>query len=176
MHAIKEPRMRRLLGFSLSIALGVSAIAVLPVAAASDNGRNDLGDIEIVANTGPLAFGSAAEIKSYRVTIPKGSRGASRNGRLIVETQDGFCCQDFWGVRILKHNGKVMAEAVSDGSGVGNVEPDDAEWSGAASIRALPRKGVTVEVYYDSGSDTFPAQMWVRLRFSGEDIVVTPLP
>jgi hypothetical protein len=170
--------MRKFLGISLTIALGLTTVAAVPVAAESENSRNNIGDIvQIGDNFTWLLFGSANEVKTFFVSIPDGSGGDSRNGRLTVETQDGFCCTDYWGVRIIKHNGQVMASAVGDGSGAGSappVSPDD--WSGAATIPALPQKGVTVEVYYDHGSDIFGAGMWVRFSFTGENIEVTPVP
>ena len=122
-----------------------------------------------------VAFFSATEVHAFLVTIPKGSEGSFRNSRLTVETQDGFCCEDFWGVRIIKQNGQVMDQAVGDGSDVGNGSPQPEDWSGAATIPALPQKGVVVEVYYDSGSDAFPAGMWVRFTFTGENIEVTEI-
>ena len=167
--------MRKFIGLSMSIALALTALVTVPVAASSDNSRNNIGDTE---TPGYLSFTSAADVFTFEVTIPDGSDGDARNGRLTVDTQD--CCgfEDFWGVRIIKHNGKVMAEAVGDGSGVGNFSPtpDPGDWSGAATILALPRKSVTVEVYYDHGSGVFAADMFVRFQFTGENIVVTPVP
>jgi hypothetical protein len=163
---------RKFLGISLAITLGLTAVSVMPVAADSDNSRNNIGD---AAETDVVAFFSATEVHTFLVTIPDGADGDARNGQLTVETQDGFCCEDFWGVRIIKHNGQVMDQAVGDGSGVGNGSPQPDDWSGAATINALPGKSVIVEVYYDSGSDAFPAGMWVRFTFNGENIEVTEI-
>lgn len=164
--------MRRFLGLALSLALGLTALAAVPAVAQSDNSRLNIGDEE----TTYLQFATADEVKTIVVSIPDGKDGDARNGRLTVETQDGFCCEDYWGIRIIKHNGRVMDEAVGDGSGVGNVSPQPDDWSGAATIPALPTKAVTVEVYYDSGSDVFPAGMWVRALFDGEEIELAPVP
>ena len=167
--------MRKFLGLSLTIALGLTSLITVPAVADSDNGRTDIGDEAIVANVGSLAFATASEVKTYRVTIPAGPGGAGRNGSLTVETQDFLGCTDHWGVRIVKHDGQLMADAVGDGSAtVDPSVPDVDEWSGAAAIPALPRKDVTVAVYYDDGCNVFPARMWVRFTFHGEVIDVTP--
>ena len=165
--------MRRVLGVSLAVAMGLTTVAAVPVAAESENSRNAIGDEE---QPGELSFFSADDVITFLVTIPPGTDGAACNGRLTVETQDGYCCQDFWGVRIIKFNGQVMAEAIGDGSGVGNTAPQPDDWSGAATIPALPGKSVTVEVFYDHGSDIFGAGMWVRFLFGGEAIEVTAVP
>jgi hypothetical protein len=168
-------RKRLAIGLAVSLLSAAMMSGVTPAAAASENSRNSVGDTE---TPGFLTFTSATDVFTFEVTIPKGKKGASRNGRLTVDTQD--CCthEDFWGVRILKHNGRVMAQAVGDGSGVGNFDPEPSpdDWSGSATIRSIPRKGVTVEVYYDSGSGVFGADMFVRFRFSGENIEVTQVP
>ena len=167
--------MRRSLGISLAATLVLASWVAVPVSAQSENSRNSIEDTE---TADVLTFSSATDVFTFEVTIPEGSEGAFRNGRLTVDTQDCCTVEDFWGVRIIKHNGQVMAEAVGDGSGVGFFGPGPQPdlWSGAATIPSLPRKTVIVEVYYDSGSDTFPANMWVRFQFTGENIEVTQVP
>ena len=150
--------MKRLIGLSLSIALGLATLAAVPATGASDNSRNNIGDTE---TSGVLVFLTSDQVHTFAVTIPKGSGGAFRNGRLTIDTQDCCVLKDFWGVRIIKHNGQVMDEAIGDGSGYGSYSLQPDVWSGAASIPALTQKGVMVEIYWDSsdGTPMFPAGM-----------------
>ena len=157
--------MRKSIMLSLSGALMLAALLAVPVTAQSDNSRNVIGDI-----VGPdhVLFTSASDVFTFDVSIPEGNDGDGRNGRLTVETRDYLGCVDYWGARIIKWDGKVMAEAVGDGSG--------SEFTGAAKVKSLPQKSVTVEIYYDHGCDTFPASMYTQYTFTGENIVVTPVP
>jgi hypothetical protein len=166
--------MRRFIGLSLTVALGLTSLGAIPAAAAGENSR--AGSQVGVAGVEFVTFLAADDVPTFQVTVEPGADGSYRNGRLTVETQDGFCCEDFWGVRIIKFNGQVMDEAVGDGSGVGNGSPQDDDWSGAASVPSIPTKTATVEVFYDHGSDVFPAGMWVRFHFTGENLQVTQLP
>ena len=167
--------MRKLLGLSLSIALGLTALGVIPTTAAG--GDNSRAESQVgVAGVNFLAFTGPGDVFTFQVTVEPGANGSYRNGRLTVDTQD--CCGpvDFWGVRIIKFNGQVMDEAVGDGSGRGFGPPTDVDWSGAASVPSIPTKTATVEVFYDHGSDVFGAGMWVRFQFTGENLQVTQLP
>lgn len=131
--------MRRFVSVSLSVALGLAAVAAVPALAQRSNSRNSIGDSE---TPGYLHFNNANEVHTFQVTIPDGSDGDSRYGRLTVDTQD--CCQyaGNWGVRLIKHNGQVMAQAVGDGSGQGNfsVVPDPDDSSGAATTPRFHRR------------------------------------
>src|SRR5688572_27800013 len=137
--------MRRILGLSFTVALALGAVGAVPATASdSENARANVSDEEATT----LILSSATDVFTLEVTIPEAGDGAGRNGRLTVDTIDCCIAGDIWGVRIIKANGKVIAEGTGDGS--------ITAYSGAASIPSIPGKTVTVEVFYVSGTDVFP--------------------
>ena len=71
--------MRKFIGLTLTLTLGLTELAAAPVAAQSDNSRNNIGDQE---DSGRAGVYTPTDVATWEVSVPAGSDGDSRNGRL----------------------------------------------------------------------------------------------